>query len=176
MTFARVIVLPEPVTPSRVWYLSPRTRPLVRSAMARGWSPAGWNGAMTSKAGLGIGGEYTAFGVCSGALFACAVPDRGVWSFTEGHSHASTPHVRSACCVPVRRRRPLCHPRSPGRGWNGDRLPRERPPPQPRGRRQGTATRIRRRARLRALPPRDQLRRGAEPPAHRSALRLRRRP
>ena len=32
---------PIPVTPSSVWYLSPRTSPAVSSAMALGWSPAG---------------------------------------------------------------------------------------------------------------------------------------
>jgi hypothetical protein len=41
MTLAMVIVLPEPVTPSSVWKRSPRRRPAVSSAMARGWSPAG---------------------------------------------------------------------------------------------------------------------------------------
>src|SRR5712692_4708984 len=49
MTWASVIVLPDPVTPRRVWYLSPRTRPAVSSWMALGWSPAGLNGATTEK-------------------------------------------------------------------------------------------------------------------------------
>ncbi len=44
---ASVSVLPDPVTPSSVWYLSPRTRPAVSSTMALGWSPAGSNGATT---------------------------------------------------------------------------------------------------------------------------------
>src|SRR5947209_8469233 len=57
MVCARVMVLPDPVTPSSVWYLSPRLRPAVSSAMALGWSPAGEKGAMTSKRGLLIGGN-----------------------------------------------------------------------------------------------------------------------
>src|SRR3990172_928465 len=52
MVWARVIVLPDPVTPRRVWYLSPRRRPSVSSRIAFGWSPAGWNGATTSNLGL----------------------------------------------------------------------------------------------------------------------------
>src|SRR5215217_2227326 len=65
MVCARVIVLPDPVTPSRVWYLSPRRRPSVSSRIALGWSPAGSNGATTSKRGLLIEGIYTA-GISSG--------------------------------------------------------------------------------------------------------------
>src|SRR5215213_6312603 len=65
MVCASVIVLPEPVTPRRVWYLSPRRRPSVSSRMALGWSPAGSNGATTSKRGLLIEGIYTA-GISSG--------------------------------------------------------------------------------------------------------------
>src|SRR3954447_18429724 len=52
MVCASVMVLPDPVTPSRVWYLSPRRRPSVSSRIALGWSPAGSNGATTSKRGL----------------------------------------------------------------------------------------------------------------------------
>ena len=55
MACASVIVLPEPVTPSSVWYLSPRWSPAVSSAMALGWSPAGWKGAWTSNLVVGIG-------------------------------------------------------------------------------------------------------------------------
>src|SRR5205807_191910 len=40
-TFAIVNVLPEPVTPSRVWCLAPALSPSVRLAIASGWSPAG---------------------------------------------------------------------------------------------------------------------------------------
>src|SRR5688572_23129010 len=47
MTLARVIVLPEPVTPSRVWYRVPASSPRVSAAIASGWSPAGSNGATT---------------------------------------------------------------------------------------------------------------------------------
>src|SRR5215210_646563 len=65
MVCASVIVLPEPVTPSRVWYLSPRRNPAVSSVMALGWSPAGSNGATTSKWGLLMLGIYTA-GISSG--------------------------------------------------------------------------------------------------------------
>src|SRR5262249_44552978 len=56
MVWASVMVLPDPVTPRRVWYLCPRRRPAVNSAMALGWSPAGSNGAATSDFGLmGVG-------------------------------------------------------------------------------------------------------------------------
>ena len=37
-----VKVLPDPVTPSRTWWRSPRRRPSLSWAMARGWSPRGW--------------------------------------------------------------------------------------------------------------------------------------
>src|SRR5262249_18698753 len=40
MVCAMVKVLPEPVTPSSTWCLSPRSRPSVSSPMARCWSPA----------------------------------------------------------------------------------------------------------------------------------------
>src|SRR3954447_25279850 len=72
MVCARVIVLPDPVTPSSVWNLSPRFRPAVSSAMALGWSPAGEKGAMTSNRGLLIEGIYTA-GLCSGTTLAVGV-------------------------------------------------------------------------------------------------------
>ncbi len=49
MTFAIVIVLPDPVTPSSVWKRSPRSSPRVSSAIAFGWSPAGSNGATKSN-------------------------------------------------------------------------------------------------------------------------------
>src|SRR6476620_6482479 len=52
MTFATVIVFPEPVTPSRVWKRSPRSSPRVSSAIAFGWSPAGANGACRSNTAL----------------------------------------------------------------------------------------------------------------------------
>ncbi len=38
---AMVALLPLPVMPSSVWNRSPRSRPLVNSAMAVGWSPEG---------------------------------------------------------------------------------------------------------------------------------------
>jgi hypothetical protein len=41
MTFAMVNVLPEPVTPSSTWLLSPRASPSFSSRIARGWSPCG---------------------------------------------------------------------------------------------------------------------------------------
>src|SRR5216117_479753 len=56
ITCAIVMVLAEPVTPSSVWSRSPRARPSVSSAMARGWSPAGWWGETSSK---GMGGKLT---------------------------------------------------------------------------------------------------------------------
>src|SRR2546423_224458 len=54
MTFATVIVFPDPVTPRRVWKRSPRSSPRVSSAIAFGWSPAGENGACRSNAALVI--------------------------------------------------------------------------------------------------------------------------
>src|SRR5829696_2361457 len=45
MTLAIVYVLPEPVTPRRVWCRAPDNTPSVSFAMACGWSPAGSNGA-----------------------------------------------------------------------------------------------------------------------------------
>ena len=38
-----VKVLPEPVTPSSTWSRSPLVSPWMSSAIACGWSPAGWN-------------------------------------------------------------------------------------------------------------------------------------
>src|SRR5438309_3016065 len=43
ITFAIVYVLPEPVTPSNVWYESPSSMPSVSLAIACAWSPAGSN-------------------------------------------------------------------------------------------------------------------------------------
>src|SRR6185295_19815219 len=40
MVCAIVKVLPEPVTPSRTWCLSPRSSPVTSSPIARSWSPA----------------------------------------------------------------------------------------------------------------------------------------
>ncbi len=40
---AMVKVLPEPVTPSSTWSRSPARIPATISAIACGWSPAGWN-------------------------------------------------------------------------------------------------------------------------------------
>src|SRR4051812_40999499 len=44
---AMVKVLPEPVTPSRTWSRSPARIPATMSAMACGWSPAGWKSDMS---------------------------------------------------------------------------------------------------------------------------------
>ena len=44
ITLAMVKVLPVPVAPSSTWSRSPARTPAVSSAMAVGWSPAGWNG------------------------------------------------------------------------------------------------------------------------------------
>ena len=43
MTCAMVKVLPEPVTPRRVWSVRPFLMPSVRALIAVGWSPAGVN-------------------------------------------------------------------------------------------------------------------------------------
>ena len=60
MTFAIVYVLPEPVTPSSVWYASPSVSPSISFSIASGWSPAGWNGWLSSK---GLFGYVTIMGV-----------------------------------------------------------------------------------------------------------------
>ena len=39
--FAIVNVLPEPVTPSNVWYFFPASIPLDKYSIACGWSPVG---------------------------------------------------------------------------------------------------------------------------------------
>src|ERR1700690_3314556 len=49
MTLAMANVLPEPVTPSSVWFLAPDKMPSVSFAMACGWSPAGRKGATSSN-------------------------------------------------------------------------------------------------------------------------------
>src|SRR5262245_15889339 len=49
ITLATVKVLPEPVTPSKVWCFVPDKIPSVSLAMAAGWSPAGSNGATSLK-------------------------------------------------------------------------------------------------------------------------------
>src|SRR3984893_1869439 len=54
MTFATVIVFPDPVTPSSVWNRSPRSSPRVSSAIAFGWSPAGSKGACRSNTAFAI--------------------------------------------------------------------------------------------------------------------------
>ena len=41
MRLAMVKVLPDPVTPSRVWKRSPRRTPSTSLAIASGWSPCG---------------------------------------------------------------------------------------------------------------------------------------
>jgi hypothetical protein len=41
ITLAIVKVLPEPVTPSRVWYDRPSSTPSTSWRIASGWSPAG---------------------------------------------------------------------------------------------------------------------------------------
>jgi hypothetical protein len=46
MTFAIVYVFPDPVTPRRVWYCDPDSKPSTSSLMAPGWSPAGEKGAV----------------------------------------------------------------------------------------------------------------------------------
>ena len=40
-TLAIVKVLPEPVTPNKVWYFSPNKRPFESFSIACGWSPVG---------------------------------------------------------------------------------------------------------------------------------------
>ena len=55
MVQAMVALLPEPVIPSSVWKRCPAATPAARASMALGWSPAGWNGATTSKARRSLG-------------------------------------------------------------------------------------------------------------------------
>ena len=43
MTLAIEKVLPDPVTPSRVWWGRPASSPSTNWRMASGWSPVGWN-------------------------------------------------------------------------------------------------------------------------------------
>ena len=45
-------VLPVPVAPSRVWWLTPLARPSIRRSIAAGWSPVGSNGATNLKSGI----------------------------------------------------------------------------------------------------------------------------
>src|SRR5690606_13243126 len=52
MTDAIVTVLPEPVTPSSVWYRSPRFSPADSSRIACGWSPRSGNGSWRSKVAM----------------------------------------------------------------------------------------------------------------------------
>jgi hypothetical protein len=52
ITLAMVKVLPEPVTPRRVWKRSPAWMPALSSAMAVGWSPVGRRSEMISKLGM----------------------------------------------------------------------------------------------------------------------------
>src|SRR5215213_8613111 len=66
MTLATVIVLPDPVTPRSVWNRSPRSTPLNSSAIARGWSPAGWKGAWRWKVAAMVRNIYAAAGFRSG--------------------------------------------------------------------------------------------------------------
>ena len=49
MTLAMVKVLPEPVTPSSVWYACPPSRPSTSPRIASGWSPCGSNADSTMK-------------------------------------------------------------------------------------------------------------------------------
>src|SRR3990167_6170377 len=49
ITLAMVKVLPEPVTPSRVWNTSPSFTPSTSCRIASGWSPAGGYGRNSSK-------------------------------------------------------------------------------------------------------------------------------
>src|SRR5262245_36912158 len=52
MTLAIVNVLPEPVTPRRVWCFFSSLSPRTRASMAWGWSPAGGNGLTSSNSDL----------------------------------------------------------------------------------------------------------------------------
>ena len=55
MVQAMVALLPDPVMPSSVWKGCPAATPAARASMALGWSPAGSNGATTSKARRSLG-------------------------------------------------------------------------------------------------------------------------
>jgi len=53
ITLAMVKVLPEPVTPSKVWNTSPSRTPSTSLSMAAGWSPAGGYGRNSSNGEFG---------------------------------------------------------------------------------------------------------------------------
>ena len=67
MTFAMVKVLPEPVTPFRVWNRRFSLTPWVSREIARPWSPAGENGETTSS--LGTDGLLLCPGTGAGTSF-----------------------------------------------------------------------------------------------------------
>src|SRR5665647_481881 len=52
IALAIVQVLPEPVTPSRVWWRRPPSRPSTRRSIAAGWSPVGSKSATRRKSGM----------------------------------------------------------------------------------------------------------------------------
>lgn len=49
ITCAILNVLPEPVTPNKVWYAKPDCKPLTSALIAVGWSPAGLKFEINSK-------------------------------------------------------------------------------------------------------------------------------
>ena len=62
MMFAIVNVLPEPVTPISTCSWRPSRRLRVSSAMAAGWSPAGWNGDSSRNCTANSAGRGVRFG------------------------------------------------------------------------------------------------------------------
>ena len=107
MTLAIVIVFPEPVTPSSVWNRSPRAKPADSSAIAFGWSPAGWKGAWRSNSARGIVRNIASrIGVCSGAVARTScLSDAQPFATMEAAPPSSIPHREGGRSVPWRTRR-----------------------------------------------------------------------
>ncbi len=77
-----VKVLPEPVTPSSVWKLSPSLTPSTRPWIAAGWSPAGgygwksWNGEPSKETNSPFGASDVAASAAAAAdVSACVAAD-----------------------------------------------------------------------------------------------------
>src|SRR4051812_47795170 len=70
MTLAMVKVLPDPVTPIRVWYFSPVWKARVNFSMAWGWSPAGWKGDSSLKRDMAKNIRFGFAGNCQWARWA----------------------------------------------------------------------------------------------------------
>ena len=70
MILAIVKVLPDPVTPFRIWCFRSASTPAASRSIASPWSPAGWKGETTAS-GVTDDGRSTSFTV---SVFSC--PER----------------------------------------------------------------------------------------------------